>query len=55
MEDWIRFTTKKPFTLEKVNSNIEEESTIKLDDAFIKAYDKVYDYYDKPKFNKTLI
>lgn len=55
MESWIKNATGKAFTLEKVNSNIGEESKVHLNDAFIQAYSNVYDYYDKPKSIKTLI
>lgn len=55
MENWIRNTTGKPFTLGKVNSNVGEESRVKLDDTFLQAYSDIYDYYDKPKIVKTLI
>ncbi len=55
MEEWVRDITKKPFTLKKVNSSSYIDIKIKLDDTFKLKYDSIYDYYDLPKYQNTLI
>jgi hypothetical protein len=55
MEEWISDITKKPFKLKKVNSSKHIDCNLKLDNEFVKKYNSIYDYYDLPKTNKTLI
>lgn len=54
-EDWVSKKLEKPFTLHSVNSSKHMESKIILNDDFIKKYNSIYDYYDFPKLQKTLI
>jgi len=55
LEDWVSKKLEKPFTLHSVNSSKHMECKITLNDDFIKKYNTVYDYYDFPKLQKTLI
>jgi hypothetical protein len=55
LEEWVANKIEKPFKLHSVNSSKHMECVITLDDNFIKKYDSIYDYYDFPKLNKTLI
>lgn len=55
MEKWVIEKTGKPFKLEVFGSSQNYKSKIKLDSHFIKKYDKIYDYYDVFKEQKTLI
>jgi hypothetical protein len=55
METWVSNIIDNPFKIKNVNSSNHIECNIKLDDNFIKKYDTVYDYFDFPKHNKTLI
>lgn len=54
-EKWVSETLKKPFKLHPVNSSKHMECKITLNDDFIKKYDNIYDYYDLPKLEKSLI
>lgn len=55
MEEWVRNITNKPFTLKKVNSSSYIDIKIKLDDEFKLKYNSIYDYYDLPKSQNTII
>jgi hypothetical protein len=55
MENWISDITKKPFVLKNVNSSKHMESKLELNSDFIEKYNSIYDFYDLPKSNKTLI
>lgn len=55
MESWVSEKLNKPFVLHSVNSSKHMKCNIVLDDDFIKKYNSIYDYYDFPKTNKTLI
>jgi hypothetical protein len=55
LEEWVSNIINKPFKIKKVNSSNYINCKIKLDDDFIKKYDNIYDYYDLPKKEKTLI
>ena len=54
-ENWVSNKLEKPFTLHSANSSKHMESKILLNDDFIKKYNTIYDYYDYPKLQKTLI
>lgn len=54
-ENWISETLKKPFKLHSVNSSKHMECKITLNDEFIEKYNSIYDYYDFPKLEKSLI
>lgn len=55
MEEWVSDITKKPFVLKNVNSSKHMESKLELNSDFIEKYNNIYDFYDLPKSNKTLI
>jgi hypothetical protein len=55
MAEWVSKTIGKPFELKKVNSSKHMDTDLVLNDAFIKKYNSIYDYYDLPKSTKTLI
>jgi hypothetical protein len=55
MEEWVSDITKKPFVLKNVNSSKHMESKLELNSDFIQKYNNIYDFYDLPKSNKTLI
>jgi hypothetical protein len=55
LEDWVSDILGKPFKLESVNSSKHMECKIELNEDFIKKYNTIYDFYDLPKINKTLI
>lgn len=55
LEEWVSNITKKPFKLKKLNSNAKIKCKLELNDEFIHYYNGVYDYYDLPKIEKTLI
>ncbi len=55
LEDWVSNILGKPFKLESVNSSKHMECEIELNEDFIKKYNTIYDFYDLPKINKTLI
>lgn len=55
LEEWVSNILNKPFNLVPVNSSKHVECKISLDDEFIKKYNNIYDYYDLPKTEKTII
>jgi len=55
LENWVSEKLDKPFKLHSVNSSKHMECNLVLDEEFIKRYNSIYDYYDFPKLQKTLI
>jgi hypothetical protein len=55
LEEWVSNKIDKPFKLEKSNSSKHFECNLILNDRFINKYNSIYDYYDIPKQQKTLI
>lgn len=55
LEEWVSETLGKPFKLYSVNSSKHMECKIILNDEFIEKYNNIYDYYDFPKLEKSLI
>lgn len=55
LEQWVSDKLDVEFKLEQSNSSTHFTSNLKLDDVFIKKYNKIYDVYDIPKIGKTLI
>lgn len=55
LEDWVSEKLNKPFKLQSVNSSKHIDCKIIFNDEFIKKYDAIYDYYDLPKTDKSII
>lgn len=55
LEVWVSDKLNIDFKLEQSNSSKHFNSNIKLNDDFIDKYNLIYDIYDLPKTNKTLI
>ncbi len=55
MEKWVSNKIGKEFKLKQVNSSQHMECSLKLNQNFKERYNSIYDFYDKPKTNKTLI
>ena len=55
LEVWVSDKLNIDFKLEQSNSSKHFDSNIKLNDSFINKYNLIYDIYDLPKKNKTLI
>lgn len=55
LENWVSNKLNKPFKLHSVNSSKHMKCNLILNEDFIKRYDGIYDYYDFPKSQKTLI
>jgi len=55
MEKWVSNKIGKEFKLKQVNSSQHIECSLKLDQNFKERYNSIYDFYDIPKTNKTLI
>jgi len=55
LEGWVSDKIGRPFHLHSVNSSKHMECKIAMNEEFIKKYNSVYDYYDFPKIEKTLI
>ena len=55
LEEWVSDKLSKPFKLEKSNSSKHFKTNLVLNDEFINKYNSIYDYYDLPKKEKTLI
>ena len=55
MEKWVSDKIGKEFKLKQVNSSQHIECSLKLNQNFKERYNSVYDFYDTPKTNKTLI
>ena len=54
-ENWVSETISKPFKLEKSNSSKQYKTKLKVDTEFMKKYDEIYSYFDKPKISKSII
>jgi len=55
LEEWVSNKIGRPFQLHSVNSSKHMECEIVMNEEFIEKYNSVYDYYDFPKIEKTLI
>jgi hypothetical protein len=55
LEDWVSMKLGKPFKIEKSNSSKHFECNLIFNDDFVARYNDIYDYYDLPKTNLTLI
>lgn len=55
LEEWVSKKLDKTFKMEKSNSSQHFDCNLILDETFISKYDSIYDTYDNPKINKTLI
>jgi hypothetical protein len=55
LDKWVSNIIGRPFEIQKVNSSKHIECNIVMDDFFIEKYNGIFDYYDLPKFKKTLI
>ena len=55
MEKWVSNKIGKEFKLKQVNSSQHMECSLKLNQNFKERYNSIYDFYDTPKTNKTLI
>jgi hypothetical protein len=55
MENWVSEKLNKKFVMKKLNSSKHIECNLKLDNKFIELYDSVYNFYESPKKNLTLI
>ena len=55
LEEWVSNKLGFEFKIDKLNTSKHIESNLKLNDAFIKKYNSIYDRFDLPKTNKTFI
>jgi hypothetical protein len=55
LEEWVSNKLEFEFKLDKLNTSKHIESNLKLNDKFIKKYNSIYDRFDLPKKNKSLI
>jgi hypothetical protein len=55
LEEWVSNITNIEFKIKHVNSSSFIESDIKLDSEFMLKYDYIYEYYESPKSNKSII
>ena len=55
LEEWVSDITNIEFKLKHVNSSSFIETDIKLDTKFMLKYDSIYQYYESPKSNKSII
>ena len=55
LEEWVSNITNINFKLKHVNSSSFIETHIKLDSEFILRYDSIYEHYESPKSNKSII
>jgi hypothetical protein len=55
LEKWVSTTINKSFQIHSLNSSKHMECDLVFDENFVKKYNSIYDYYDFPKLNKTLI
>ena len=54
-ELWVSDTLNKPFKLEKSNSSRRYHTELESSSNFIEKYNEIYDYFDLPKTQKSLI
>ena len=55
LEEWVSNITNTKFNLKHVNSSSFIEPILKLDNQFIKRYDSIYEYYEFPQNNNSLL
>lgn len=55
LEDWVSNITNTQFKLRHVNSSSSIQTNLELNEEFIEKYDSIYEYYDLPKSNKSVI
>lgn len=55
LESWVSEKLGKPFKMHSANSSKSMECKIGLDSDFIERYNRIYNYYDFPKSERTLI
>lgn len=55
MEKWISNILNVDFKMLNVNSSSHMDSNVVMNDEFIKYYNDVYNFYDFPKLNNTII
>jgi hypothetical protein len=55
LEEWVSNITNTEFKLKHVNSSSFIETDIQLDSNFMLKYDSIYEYYESPKSNKSII
>jgi hypothetical protein len=55
LEEWVSKKLDRSFKLEKVNSSQHYNCALELNDDFKEKYDKLYNVFDTPKINKSLI
>ena len=55
LEEWVSNKTGKSFKMGKSNGSQHFDCNLNMNDDFIKRYNDIYDYYDLPKKEKTLI
>lgn len=54
-ELWVSNILNKPFKLEKSNSSKSYRTELEDSSNFIEKYNQIYDYFDLPKIQKSLI
>lgn len=55
LEQWVSNKLNLHFKLEKSNSSNHFESNLNIDEIFISKYNSIYDFFELPKNNKTII
>lgn len=55
LEEWVSNITNVEFKLKHVNSSSFVKTAIQLDSEFMLRYDSIYEYYESPKSNKSII
>lgn len=54
-ETWVSNIIDRPFKLEKSNSSKIFQTKLEVSSNFIEKYDKIYNYFDLPKIQPSLI
>lgn len=55
LEEWVSDKLQVSFKLEKSNSSSNFKTNLILNNEFLNRYNNIYDYYDLPKLQKSLI
>jgi hypothetical protein len=55
LEEWVSNITNTQFKLKHVNSSSFVETDIQLDSKFMLKYDSIYEHYEFPKSNNSII
>lgn len=55
LEEWVSNITNTEFKLKHVNSSSFVETDIQLDSKFMLRYDSIYEHYESPKSNNSII